>query len=69
MTVPRIIEFAITLLLAFLMMALISFLTLRPALKELRAEAGSEWEAFLREVRERNKLLPGLIEGDRKSVV
>gem|GEM_PF-1049901 len=62
MTVPRIIEFSVALLLAFLLITLISFLTLRPSLKELRAEAGSEWELFLREVRERNKLLPGLVE-------
>jgi LemA protein len=62
MTVPRIIEFCVALLVAFLLITLISFLTLRPALKELCVDAGSEWESFLSEVRERNKLLPGLIE-------
>ena len=62
MTVSRIIEFCACFLLAFVVLAAISFMTLRPALQETRAEARLEWDAFIRAVNERNDLLPGLVE-------
>lgn len=65
MTVPRIIELCVCFVLAFVAITLISFLSLRPVLHECRAEVLAEWEAFLHEVSERNKLLPGLIEAVR----
>lgn len=65
MTVPRIIELCVCFILAFFVIALISFLSLRPMLHECRSEVLTEWEAFLREVAARNKLLPGLIEAVR----
>lgn len=63
--VSRIIEFCLAFLIAFLVITLVSFLSLRPALKALRAEAAAEWQGFLREVGERNQLLPGLAEAVR----
>jgi len=65
MAVPRLIELCVCSILAFIAITLISFLSLRPVLMECRAEVLSEWEAFLHEVAERNKLLPGLIEAVR----
>lgn len=59
----RLIEFSSCLLIAFLILATISFLTLRPVLKEVRFDARAEWDGFMRAVKERNDLLPGLVEG------
>jgi LemA protein len=58
----RIIEGLITMLLAFLMLITVSFLMLRPTLKEIRIEARAEWAALARTIPERNNLLPGLVE-------
>ncbi len=58
----RLIEFSSCLLIAFLILATISFLTLRPVLKEVRFDARAEWDGFMRAVKERNDLLPGLVE-------
>ncbi|MGO9123177.1 MAG: LemA family protein [Desulfomonilaceae bacterium] len=58
----RIIEILITMLLAFLMLMMVSFLMLRPTLKEIRLEARAEWAALARAIPERNNLLPGLVE-------
>ncbi|MBI5248520.1 MAG: LemA family protein [Desulfomonile tiedjei] len=58
----RIIEFCFSFLVSFLVLSVISFLTLRPALKEVRVEARAEWDGFIRAVKERNELLPGLTE-------
>lgn len=58
----RIIEFCFSFLVAFLALSVISFLSLRPVLKEVRFEARAEWDGFVRAVKERNELLPGLIE-------
>jgi len=65
MNVSRIIEFCFSLLVAFLVLSLISFLTLRPTLKQVRYEARAEWDSFVRAARERNDLLPGLLEAIR----
>jgi LemA protein len=62
MSVPRIIDLAVCLLLVFVLTAVVSFLSLRPMLAEFRAGAKSEWEGFVREARERNRLIPGLVE-------
>lgn len=58
----RIIEFCFSFLVAFLVLSVMSFLSLRPVLKEVRFEARAEWDGFVRAVKERNELLPGLIE-------
>jgi LemA protein len=58
----RIIEFCFSFLVSFLVLSLISFLTLRPVLKEVRVEARAEWDGFSRAVKERSELLPGLME-------
>jgi len=62
MTVSRFIEFGFCFLVALLVLTVISFLTLRPTLLELRLEAHGEWESFLRAVNERNEVIPGLVE-------
>jgi LemA protein len=58
----RIIEILISMLLAFLMLMTVSFLMLRPTLKEIRMEARAEWAALARAIPERSNLLPGLVE-------
>jgi len=58
----RIIEIAAVAILIFLLFSAISFLCLRPTLLEARSNIHSEWQNYLRELRERNELLPGLLE-------
>ncbi len=65
MTVSRVVEFSFSFIIAFLVLILISFLTLRPMLKEINLEARADWDAFCRAVAERNELLPGMMEGLR----
>ncbi|HMK34591.1 MAG TPA: LemA family protein [Desulfomonilaceae bacterium] len=65
MTLSKVIEICCSILVAFLILVLISFLTMRPVLQEVRLEAGSEWDGFLRSVRDRNEALPGLAEAIR----
>jgi LemA protein len=65
MTLSRIVEFGVFFLMAFLLIVLASFLTLRPTLREVRSEARAEWEGFLRAVKDRNEALPGLVEAVR----
>ena len=65
MSLPRTIEFSVSFLVAFLVIATLSFLSLRPSLTEFRSALESEWVEFLHQVRERNRLLPGLIESVR----
>jgi LemA protein len=65
MTLSRIVEFGVSFLMAFLLIVLASFLTLRPALREVRSEARVEWEGFLRAVKDRNEAVPGLVEAVR----
>ncbi len=62
MTRSRIVELGSSFLIAFLVIVLASFLTLRPTLQEVRSEARVEWEGFLRAVNERNAELPGLVQ-------
>jgi len=62
MSASRIVEFGFFFLMAFLLIVLVSFLTLRPTLHEVRSEARAEWEGFLRAVQARNAELPGLVE-------
>ncbi len=61
----RVIEILIAMLLAFLTLVAVSFLTLRPTLKEVRMEARAEWAALARAIPERNNLIPGLVESFR----
>jgi len=42
-----------------------SFLSLRPQLQEVRSQVVTEWQDFLTAVKERNEILPGLIEAVR----
>jgi len=62
MSTSRYIELSFLLLVAFVILATISFLTLRPTLTEIRNEAQNEWTSFLRQVQDRNYLVPGLVE-------
>ena len=65
MTMSRIVEFSFSCIIAFLVLIVISFLTLRPMLKEITLEARAGWDAFRRAVAERSELLPGMVEGLR----
>lgn len=42
-----------------------SFLSLRPQLQEVRSQVVTEWQDFLTAVKERNEIMPGLIEAVR----
>ena len=44
MSIARLIEFSCSFLLAVIVIALISLLTLRPTLHEVRSEVKAEWE-------------------------
>ncbi len=55
-------EFCVIFLIALFVLCLVSFLSLRPTLKEVRGEAGLSWERFVKAARERNDLIPGLAE-------
>jgi LemA protein len=50
-------------LLAFLVLSVISFVSMRPILKQARIGAKAEWDAFTRGAMQRNDLLPSLVEG------
>jgi LemA protein len=65
MTPARIIEFCCSVLVAFVILVVISFLSMRPVLHNVRLEAGAEWDRYLRAVRERNDAIPGLVEALR----
>jgi LemA protein len=62
MTPARVIEFCCSVLVAFLILVVVSFLTMRPVLQDVRLEAVAEWDGFLRAVRDRNEAVPGLVE-------
>jgi LemA protein len=65
MRLLKFIQILITFLVSFLAVVVVSFLTLRPALNEVRTEARAEWAAFARAIPERNNLIPGLVESFR----
>jgi len=65
MSLSRLIEFCFALLVAFFVVVLISFVSLRPLLNEAKMEAKAEWAGFLRAVAARNEALPGLAEAVR----
>lgn len=67
MVLSRIVELSFSCIIAFLVLILISFLTLRPMLREADLEARADWDALRRAVTERNELIPGMIEGLRGS--
>lgn len=62
MKLLKFVQILITFLAGFLTVTVVSFLMLRPVLKEVRTEARAEWAAFARTIPERNNLIPGLIE-------
>lgn len=62
MSVARTIEFCCSFLLAVVVIAAISLLSLRPTLHAVRSEVKSDWEGFLQAVNERDSLLPTVIE-------
>lgn len=62
MPMSRLIESGFCFLAALVVLTVISFLTLRPTLQELRSEAQGDWESFLRAASQRNELIPGLVE-------
>jgi hypothetical protein len=65
MRLSKLIEFCFSFLVALVALAVISFLTLRPALDQALMEARADWSAFLRAVAERNDAIPGLAEALR----
>lgn len=65
MRLSRIIEISFTILIAFIIICVISFLTLRPSIQSIRSEVKDDWESFEKAVQERNLALPGLIEALR----
>jgi len=67
MMMSRIVEFSFSCIIAFLVLILISFLSLRPMLKETGLEARADWDALRRAIAERNEMLPGMVEGLRGS--
>lgn len=58
----KLMEFCVAFLLALLVLCLVSFLTVRPTLNDVRTEAGVNWDKFVKAARERNDLIPGLAE-------
>jgi LemA protein len=65
MNVSRLIEFFVSVLVAFLVLATVAFFSVRPTLKDIRSEVQANWKDFLLEMRNRNELLPGLMESIR----
>ncbi len=65
MSVSRVIEFSFSVLAAFIILVFVSFLSLRPMLKQVRLEAGREWTGFAAAVSRRDQALPGVIEALR----
>jgi hypothetical protein len=65
MAVPRIIELSFSFLAAFLVLILLSFLTARPMLNDVKSEARGLWDDFRSAVGQRNDFLPGVVEGAR----
>ncbi len=55
-------ELSVAFLLALAILSLLSFLSVRPMLNEVRGEAGVNWDKFVKAARERNELIPGLVE-------
>lgn len=55
-------ELSVAFLLALGVLSLLSFLSVRPMLNEARGEAGVNWDKFVKVARERNELIPGLVE-------
>ena len=58
----RLVEFSCSVLVAFMMLSIISFLTLRPTLKDIRNEARTQWEGMVTLARDRNEQVQGIIE-------
>ena len=65
MSMTRIIELAVSILGAFLVITLISFLSLRPLLLQVRSNVRADWKGLKTEVNTRNDALPGLVQAIR----
>jgi LemA protein len=52
----------ITFLITFVIIAIVSFMSLRPILNETRYDARAELDSFMRSVKDRNDFLPALLE-------
>ncbi len=64
-TVGRLIELCFCFLAALVVVVVVSFLTLRPLLVELRTDAQNEWQSYVGSISTRNEVLPGLAEALR----
>ena len=58
----KLMEFCVAFIVALVFLSLLSFLSVRPTLNEVRVEAGVNWDRFVKAARERNDLIPGLAE-------
>ncbi len=58
----RMLELLVAALVLFLLFSGMSFLFMRPALNESRTNIQRDWYEFMKEVKERNDMLPGLLE-------
>ncbi len=58
----RLMEFCVAFIVALVFLSLLSFLSVRPTLNEVRIEAGVNWDRFVKAARDRNDLIPGLAE-------
>ncbi|MGC8605523.1 MAG: LemA family protein, partial [Desulfomonilaceae bacterium] len=61
-TISRLIEFCCSVLVAFIMLSMLSFLTLRPTLKEIRSEAREQWQGMVTLAQEQNDQVQGIVE-------
>jgi hypothetical protein len=64
-SLSRVIEFCFALLVAFIVLVVISFASMRPTLNKARIEAKAEWTELLKAVAARNEAVPGLVEAIR----
>lgn len=62
MTSQRLVEISFSFLAAFLFLIVVSFISMRPVLNEVRLEARAEWDSFARAANNRNDLIPTLLE-------
>lgn len=65
MSASKIVEFSFCFLLAFLIVVVVSCLSARPILNQVKDEAAENWISLRKTVEERNELLPGLLESLR----
>lgn len=64
-SMTRLIELGVSVLVAFIIITLISFFSLRPILLQARSEVSVDWKELQTEVNKRNEALPGLVQAIR----